>query len=291
MSDYLTRAIAREPGVRVLACVTTGLVRDAAERHGASPTVTAALGNALTGGALLGALLKVQQRVALKLEGTGPVEKLLVESDSYGRVRGYAGVPEADLPFVKGLPDIVRLIGRAGLLTVNKDVRLKGVVEGVVPLATSDVAGDLTYYLNQSEQIPSLMELGTVVDKTGEVVMAGGLLLQSLPPYRKDVITMLSDRIEELPPIADLLQGVKKPEKVLSLLAHGLSYVQIERRELRYECSCSRERSEAALIQLGREEIEALLAEEGQAVIDCHFCREQYTFDRQELADILANKL
>jgi len=271
--------------------VTTDLVRDAAEQHGASPTVTAALGNALTGGVLLGALLKVQQRVALKLEGTGPVEKLLVESDSYGRVRGYAGVPEADLPFVKGLPDIVRLIGRAGLLTVNKDVRLKGVVEGVVPLATSDVAGDLTYYLNQSEQIPSLMELGTVVDETGEVVMAGGLLLQSLPPYRKDVITMLSDRIEELPPIANLLQDVEKPEKVLSLLAHGLSYVQIERRELHYECGCSRERSEAALIQLGREEIEALLVEEGQAVIDCHFCREQYTFDRRELADILANRL
>lgn len=289
MSDYLIRAIAREPGVRALACVATDLVRAAAQLHQTSPTVTAALGSALVGGALMGALLKVQQRVALKFEGTGPVDKIIVESDSYGRLHGYAGQPAVDLPFVNGQPDIVRLLGRAGLLTVNKDVRLKGVIESVVPLATSDIAGDLAYYLEQSEQVPSLIEVGALVSEEGQVVVAGGLLCQSIPPHQPQAMEMLANRIQELPPIADLLLDVGKPEAVLALLATGLSFVEIERRELRFECDCSRERGMKALSMLGREELEVMLANEGEAVVDCHFCHRRYLFDRGDLEKILAD--
>ncbi len=289
MSDYLIRAITREPGIRALVCVATDLVRAAAQLHETSPTVTAALGSALVGGALIGALLKVQQRVALKFEGTGPVEKIIVESDSYGRLHGYAGQPTVDLPFISGQPDIVRLLGRAGLLTVNKDVRLKGVIESVVPLATSDINGDLAYYLNQSEQVPSLVEVGALVTEEGEVISAGGLLLQSMPPHQPQAMELLKDRLQELPPIADLLHDAGKPEAVLALLPSGLSYVEIERRELRFECDCSRERGLKALTMLGREELEVMLASEGEAVVDCHFCHRRYLFDRGDLEKILAD--
>jgi len=288
MSDYLVRAIAKEPGVRALVCVTTDLVREAAQRHGTSPTVTAVLGRTLTAGVLAGALLKVQQRVALKFEGNGPVRKMIVEADSYGRVRGYAAEPEVDRPFVNGRPDLVGILGQAGLLTVVKDVRLKDLVEGVVPLATSDIAGDLTYYLEQSEQIPSVVEIGVVVTEEGEVEMAGGLLIQSMPPYDTGTLTLLVDRIQELPPVEDLLRTGQAPEDILALLFQDISYMQLERRELRFNCDCSRERGEKALLMLGREELEHLLETEGQAVIDCHFCHERYVFDAEDLQEVLA---
>lgn len=288
MSDYLVRAIAKEPGVRALVCVTTDLAREAAERHGTSPTVTAALGRALTAGVLAGALLKVQQRVALKFEGNGPVHKIVVEADSYGRVRGYAAEPEVDRPFVNGQPDLVGILGQAGLLTVVKDVRLKDLVEGVVPLATSDIAGDMTYYLEQSEQIPSVVEIGALVTEEGEVEMVGGLLLQPMPPYDANAMAVLADRIQELPPIEDLLRSGKKPEDILALLFKDTNYVQLERRELMFRCDCSRERSEQALFTMGREELEYLLETEGQAVIDCHFCHERYLFDAEDLQAVLA---
>jgi molecular chaperone Hsp33 len=288
MSDYLVRAIAKEPGVRVLVCVTTDLAREAAERHGTSPTVTAALGRALTAGVLAGALLKVQQRVALKFEGNGPVRKIIVEADSYGRVRGYAAEPEVDRPFVNERPDLAGILGQAGLLTIVKDVRLKELVEGVVPLATSDIAGDLAYYLEQSEQIPSVVEIGAVVTEEGEVEMAGGLLIQSMPPYDPNSLALLADRIQELPPVEDLLRTGQAPEDILALLFQDMSYVQLERRELQFHCDCSRERGEQALLMLGREELEHLLETEGQAVIDCHFCHERYVFDAEDLQEVLA---
>ena len=183
MEDYLVRIIAREVGVRGLACVTTGLVNQICQKHGTAPTATAFLGRALTGGALMGALLKVQQRVAIKLEGTGPLRKAIVESDSYGRLRGYVGVPDLDLPLNLGQQDMTTAIGRAGLLTVVQDLKLKKLAEGVVPLETGEVDTDLMAYFDQSEQIPTAVSIGLSMNKDGTVAMSGGLLMQALPPH------------------------------------------------------------------------------------------------------------
>ena len=287
MEDYLVRIIARESGVRGLACVTTNLVNKICQKHETAPTATAYLGRALTGGALVGALLKIQQRVAIKLEGTGPLRKAIVESDAYGRLRGYVAVPNLDLPLKNGQPDYETAIGRAGLLTVVKDLRLKELAEGVVPLETGEVDADLMAYFAQSEQIPTAVAIGLMLAEDGTVAVAGGLLIQALPPHSDTIVHQLSDRLLELPPIAELLQSGKTPEGILAEVFSGIDYEVLEERPLRFECSCSRERSEKALITLGREDIQQLLENEGQAVIDCHFCHEQYVFDAFELELIL----
>lgn len=283
MEDYLVRIIARETGVRGLACVTTHLVNEICQKHGTAPTATAFLGRALTGGALMGALLKVQHRVAVKLEGTGPLRKAIVESDSYGRLRGYVAEPELDLPLKQGQQDMEEAIGRAGLLTVVKDVKLKELAEGVVPLENGMVDADLMAYFEQSEQIPTAVAIGLAMNEDGTVAMAGGLLVQALPPHDDEIVGQLNNRIQELPPVEQLLQNGKTPEDVLALLFTGIEYEVLEQRPLRFQCSCSRERSEKALITLGRETLEQLLAEEREAIIDCHFCHERYVFDAVEL--------
>ena len=287
MEDYLIRIIAREAGVRGLACVTTNLVNQICQKHGTAPTATAFLGRALTGGALMGALLKVQQRVAIKLEGTGPLQKAIVESDSYGRLRGYTAVPDLDLPLKQGRQDMTAAIGQAGLLTVVRDLRLKELAEGVVPLETGEVDTDLMAYFEQSEQIPTAVSIGLAMNEDGTVAVVGGLLVQALPPHDDEIVARLGDRIPELPPLEELLQSGKTPEDVLALLFDGIDYEVLEERPLRFQCDCSRERSEKALITLGREEIEQLLASEGQAVVNCHFCHERYVFDADELELIL----
>lgn len=287
MKDYLVRIIAREVGVRGLVCVITNLVNEICQKHGTAPTATAYLGRALTGGALMGALLKVQQRVAVKLEGTGPLQKAIVESDSYGRLRGYVAVPDLDLPLKQGRQDMTTAIGRAGLLTVVRDLRLKELAEGVVPLETGEVDTDLMAYFDQSEQIPTAVSIGLAMNEDGTVAVAGGLLIQALPPHDDQIVARLKERIPELPPIEELLGSGQTPEDVLALLFEGIEYEVLEKRPLRFQCDCSRERSEKALITLGREEIEQLLANEGQAVVDCHFCHERYVFDAVELELIL----
>ena len=287
MEDYLIRILAKEVGVRGLACVTTNLVNHVCRRHGTTATVTAVLGRALTGGALMGALLKVQQRVAIKLEGTGPLQKVIVEADSYGRIRGYPAVPDLDWPQQQGRYDMTGAIGRAGLLTVVKDLGLRELAESVVPLKTGATDTDLTAYLNQSEQIPSVVSIGIDVAEDGHVSVAGGILIQAIPPTDEAIIPQLANRILELPPVQTLLHSGKTPEDMLAILFEGIEYVTLEKRPLRSQCTCSRERSEKALVALGREELAALLETDGQAVVDCHFCHERYVFEREELELIL----
>jgi molecular chaperone Hsp33 len=287
MEDYLVRSLAKEAGLRGMACMTTNLVKELARRHGTAPTATVALGRALTGGVLLGSLLKMRQRLALKLEGNGPLHKLVVEADSNGQVRGYAAVPDVDLPQKLGEFNVPAALGRQGTLTVVRDLRLKELAEGVVPLVSGEIDEDLTYYLNQSEQAASLVKIGVYADETGEVEVAGGLLIQSMPPYNPELVQELAERLEEMPPVSQLLRSGKTAEDLLLLLFGSIPYRVLERRPVQFKCSCSRERTRAALATLGAEELESLLETEGQAVVDCHFCHEQYVFGREALEELI----
>jgi molecular chaperone Hsp33 len=287
VEDYLVRIITKDHSVRALACVTTNLVHEACHRHGTYPTAAAALGRALTGGALLGALLKTGQRVALKFEGNGPLKKIIVEAESNGLVRGYVAVPQVDLPSKAGKLDVASALGKAGLLTVTKDLRMKEPYQGIVQLYTGEIAADIAFYLTESEQIPSAVGLGVFVAPDWSVAAAGGFLIQSLPPVNEKVIERLIERIEKLPPITALLRGGKTPEEVLDLLFGGISFSTLEKFALAFRCSCSRERVEEALITLGRDELAALIDREEQTCVTCEFCREQYVFSREDLARLL----
>lgn len=287
MTDYIVRVVAKEAGLRGLACVTTNLVKDAAARHEASPTASAALGHILTAGLLLGTLLKIQQRVAIKVEGNGPLRKMRAEADSYGRVRGYVSPNDLTLPTPTPADDVAAAVGGLGLLTVVKDLRLREPVEGVVPLQTGKLDADLVFYLMQSEQLPSLVEIDAKLDHKGEVTVSGGLLFQTLPDHDPASLVALSERLDDLPPLGTLLANGQTPESILLNLLQDFEYEILETIPLRFECSCSWERSEQALVAIGRSELESLI-DEGEAVVDCHYCHARYVFDRKALKDLLA---
>jgi len=281
--DYLVRIITRTENVRAMACVTTGLVDEARRRHGAWPTASTALGRALSGGVLLGALLKTDQRVALRFEGNGPLQKILVEADSNGAVRGCVGVPEVHMVTAEGELDVAGALGHAGFLTVTKDLGLKAPYESVLQLYSSEIAEDLALYLTESEQIPSAIGLGVFVEPDNHVSAAGGFLIQSMPPVDEQLIDTLMERITKMPPITQLLHEGKTPEQMLEMLFAGIEYITLEKRELAFRCSCSRQKIENVLLSIGSEELTEILQKEGGTEVTCEFCREVYAFNREEL--------
>ncbi len=287
MKDYLVRVIARDVNIRGMACITTNLVDEARRRHGTSATASAALGRALTGGALLGALLKKDQRVALRFEGNGPLKKILVEADSRGAVRGYVRVPDVELPPRNGKLDVSGALGRKGLLVVTKDIRLKEPYSGMVEFASGEIAEDLAYYLTESEQIPSAVALGVYVSPTQAVTAAGGFMVQSFPPRDDEAVEEIITHIGKMPPVTELLRRGKTPEQILETIFEGIPFDFLLQHELSFQCSCSRERVERALITLGREEIATILENLGEADVKCEFCLESYYLSGSDLRGLL----
>jgi molecular chaperone Hsp33 len=277
----------QDGSIRALACVTTHLVDEACRRHGTYPTASAALGRALTGGALMGALLKSGQRQALKFEGNGPLKKIVVEAESNGVVRGYVGVPTVNLPSRDGKLDVAGAVGKEGFLRVTKDLRMKEPYTGIVRLYSGEIAEDLAFYLVESEQIPSAVGLGVFVEPDGTVAAAGGFLIQSLPPANEAIIDKLAGHIKELPAISELLRSGKTPEDLLGLIFADIPFTTLEKYVLAFRCSCSRERVEKALISLGLEDLASLLEQQEQTAVTCEFCHENYVFSREELERLL----
>jgi len=295
VKDYLVRAITKDGNIRGLACISTRLVADASTRQSAYPTAAVALGRALTGGALMGALLKGEQRVALKFEGNGPLKKIVVEADGEGNVRGYVAVPQVELDPRNGKFDVAGALGKAGFLTVTKDLMLKGPYRGIVQLHTSEIAEDLAYYLTESEQTPSAVGLGVFADPEG-VTAAGGFLVQSLPPAtterntedEPEVIEKLVGRIQNLPPVTEFVRGGNTPEDLLDLIFADIPYRILEKRDLAFRCSCHRKRVEQALISLGPEEIGRMAAQPEKTELTCEFCQRRYPFTPEDLKRLQA---
>lgn len=287
MKDYLVRCISQRGDVLGLACVTTGIVNVACRLHGTYMTASAALGRALTGGALMGALLKNDQRLALKFEGNGPLKKILVEADNEGSLRGFVGVPEIDLPLNKGKIDVAGALGRAGFLTVMKDLGFEEPYRGIVQLRTSEIAEDLAYYFTESEQIPSAVGLGVFIELDGSVSAAGGFLIQSLPPSNEEVIDTLIQHIDNIPALSSFFRSGKTPEELLECFFEGIPFHILEKRNLTYRCTCNREIIKRVLMSLGRDEIESIARELGETEIFCEFCRTVYQFSRKELDHLI----
>jgi molecular chaperone Hsp33 len=288
VSDYLVRIITRSGTIRALACVTTELVAEGCRRHGTRPTASAALGRALTGGTLFGALLKTGQRVALRFEGNGPLRKIIVEAESNGAVSGYVGAPDADLPDREGKLDVAGALGRAGFLTVTRDLGVKEPYRGTVQLHSSEIAEDLAWYLTTSAQIPSAVGLGVMVALDGAVTGAGGFLVQALPGHEEQDIDQLMERIGRFAGLSEQFARGMTPEELLERLFDEIPYDTLEKRALAFRCSCSRQRVERALIALGVEGLRHLIEEQGGADVACEFCRESYRFSRAELEGILS---
>ncbi len=287
MTDYLVRAISDKANVIGLASVTTGLVEEARRIHGTSRTASAALGRALTGGLLMGALLKKGQRLALKFEGNGPLKKIIVEADHDGTVRGFVGVPETEVPFKDEKLNVSGALGNQGLLTVIKDLGLKEPYQGVVNLLSGEIGEDIAFYYSESEQIPSAVGLGVFVEPDGKVSAAGGFLVQTLPPAEAKMVDRLIENIRKIPRVTEFFRDGKTPEALLADLFSGATCHVLGKTPLFFRCRCGQERVEKILVALGKVELRKMIEEQGRAEVTCEFCRTRYHFSREELENLL----
>lgn len=286
MSDTILRVLARDVGVRVQVGITTELAREATRRHDTAPLASAALGYGLTAGALLGATLKVGQRIALKFAGDGPLEKMVIEADSYGRVRGYVVRPDAVLSDRLDTAATAAAGIGSGLLTVAKDLRMKDLYQGTIALTGDGPQQDIARYLTQSEQVPSLLRLAVEMEDAGAIGAAGGLQVELMPGHEAGILARLAAQLDAMPPLEESLLAGQTSEEIVDRLLDGIDYLTLETRPVAFVCSCSHERSRKALMVLGADDILEMIVE-GEAVVDCHFCHERYVFSANELMAIL----
>ena len=283
MNDHIVRALSSAGGIRILACSIKHLAREICALQRASSTVCIALGRGLAGGALMGALLKPGQRVALKFEGNGPLQKMIIEADADGAVRGCVGNPAAEAEPLDGRWNVPGIIGRAGFLTVTKDIGMGGdPYHGMVQLRSSEIGDDLAYYLADSEQVPSAVGLGAALDEDGQVSFCGGFLVQTLPKAGESEIEGVLANIAALPPLADILQ-TNGPEALLGQIFGDIPYTLLETRNLFFRCGCNREKVERALLSLSMNELHDMIEKDGGAEVTCEFCRQTYGFDASDL--------
>jgi molecular chaperone Hsp33 len=285
MSDYLIRATAFDGKLRAFAAETTGLVEEMRRRHHTTPLATAALGRAVTAGIMMGAMLKGEEKLTIQIKGDGPIGQIVVDANAKGEVRGYVDNPHVDLPpNARGKLDVRGAVGE-GTLYVIKDLGLKEPYRGSVPLVSGELGEDFTYYFAKSEQTPSAVALGVLVERDGSVRKAGGFILQLLPGLNDDEITGIERKIAELPPVTSMLDEGAVLDDVLKRMVDSVQV--LDRSEIRFRCKCSRERVEQTLISLGRDEIEQLLREDGKAEVVCHFCNETYAYNGEQLHNLL----
>ena len=288
MNDYIIRATAANDQIRAFAAVTTEMVESAREHHNTSPVATAALGRLLTAGAMMGSMMKGEKDVlTLQIKAGGPLQGITVTADSQGNVKGYVGNPDVCIPAnSKGKLDVAGAVG-PGFLTVIKDMGLKEPYSGQVMLQTCEIAEDLTYYFATSEQVPSAVGLGVLMNKNNTVRQAGGFIVQLLPFAEEEVISKLEQNVQKISSVTSLLEEGHTPESLLEKVLEGFDIQIMEKTDTRFHCNCTRERVEKALISIGRKELNEMIQEGKPIEMNCHFCNTNYTFTVEELKEIL----
>ncbi len=287
-TDYLVRATAAGGQVRAFAATTRNTVEQARKAHNTSPVATAALGRLLTGGAMMGAMMKGEKDLlTIKIEGDGPIKGLMVTADSQGRVKGYAFHPQVMLPpNAKGKLDVGGALG-VGVLSVIKDLGMKEPYVGQTILVSGEVAEDLTYYFATSEQTPSSVALGVLMNRENTVRQAGGFILQMMPQASEEVVSGLEQKLKEVRSVSRLLDDGKVPEMILESVLGDWGLEVQSRMPVEFYCNCSRERIEKALASVGRQELQSMVDDGETIQVNCHFCNQNYAFTVEELRGLL----
>ena len=287
MKDYMVRATAANAQIRAFACTTRETVETARAAHNTSPVVTAALGRLLSAGVMMGSMLKGDDElITLQIKGDGPIGGLTVTADRNGHVKGYANVPDVILPAnAQGKLDVGGAVG-AGVLSVIRDMGLKDPYVGQTDLQTGEIAEDLTYYFAVSEQVPSVVGLGVLMNRDNTVRQAGGFIVQLMPGATEDEITRLEKNIGAMPGVTTLLQQGKSIPDILNMALDGFNPELLDSTRIDYCCDCSLDRVERTIRSLGKKEVEKLRDEDPIAEVNCQFCGKQYKVD---LNDLLKN--
>ncbi len=287
MKDYIVRATAAQGTIRAFATSSTELVDKAAKVHGLSPIATAALGRTLTAAGMMSRMLKGENdKLTIQIKGDGPLGGIVVTSDSSANVKGYVYNPIVDLPLNDhGKLDIRTAVGY-GYINVIKDMGLKKPYIGFSDLVSGEIADDLTYYFATSEQVPSTVALGVLVDANG-VRSAGGFIIQLMPGADEETIEKLENRLIGFPPVSKLLSQGTTPEEILEMLLDEMDPKIIEKVPCKFECNCSKERMERNLISIGKNDLLEILEDGQGAELQCHFCNTKYNFTHQDIEKLI----
>lgn len=287
MPDYLVKVAPTKAPVFACAAVTTKLVEEARKRHHTLPTATAALGRLLTGAALLSANLKNNQTLTIQIIGNGPLQEIFCEAEAKGNIRGFVRRPYIHLPLKNEKLDVSRAIGREGKLAVVKDLGLKEPYRGVVKLISGEIAEDLSYYLAISEQQPSAISLGVLIEKNNQVSAAGGFLIQPLPGTDANSIDKIEKAVKQLPPVSELIKKGNTPEMIIKKILPEFSFRVIERKSLQFACRCSKKKCRETLLALGQKELQFFISKGKFLPMRCTFCNTEYLFSVDELKKLL----
>ena len=288
MSDYIVRATAANNQIRAFAVTTKDVVETARQHHNTSPVATAALGRLLTGGAMMGTMMKNDQdMLTIQIKCEGPIKGLTVTADMHGNVKGYAENPEVILPpNSKGKLDVAGALD-LGVLSVIKDMGLKEPYVGQTILQTSEIAEDLTYYFATSEQVPSSVGLGVLMEKDNTVKQAGGFIVQVMPFIEESVLEKLEQNVSKITSVTSMLDKGYTPEQILEEVLEGLDVEFADKIPTQFACNCSKERVTKAIISIGKKDIQDMINDGKDIEVNCHFCNTQYTFTVEELKEIL----
>ena len=289
MTDYIVRATAADAQIRAFAATTKNTVEAARQAHNLSPVASAALGRTLTGGAMMGAMLKNEKdMLTIQINGDGPIEGIIVTADSKGTVKGYVGNPSVMLPpNYAGKLDVGAAVGY-GMLQVTKDMGLKEPYCGQTVIQTGEIAEDLTYYFASSEQIPSSVGLGVLMDKElANVRQAGGFIIQLMPFADDAVIEKLEKNLTCIPSVTTMLDDGMTPEDMLKKVLDGMEVEFTDTLPVEFKCNCSKEKVEKALISVGEKELKDMIADGKPIEVNCHFCNTNYNFSIDDLQKML----
>lgn len=283
MKDHLIKGMA--DGIRVFAAVTTDLVNEGIKRHQCLPPAAAALGRTMTGALLLAANLKTTECVTLKIQGDGPLGQVVADANADGFVRGYVTNPTANLPLNNGKLAVGRGVGR-GMLSVTRFTGLKQPFTGSSELISGEIAEDITHYLYVSEQTPSSVGLGVLIEKDFQVSAAGGFFIQALPGVEDTALDVLEKNLKVLKPVSQMIKDGLNAKDIIGEIFKDMNVNYFETTELNFKCQCSRTKIKQALISLGHDDLQSL-ADDGEAKLTCHFCNEKYQFNQNELEYLL----
>lgn len=288
MNNYLVKATGFDGMVRAYTSTTTDVIEEARRRHDSWATATAALGRTMTISTMMGAMLKGDDTLTVKVEGDGPLGAIVVDADTKGNVRGYVQQPQTDLPTNSfGKLDVAGAVGTTGTLSIVKDLGMKDYFTGQVELVSGEISEDFTYYFAHSEQIPSAVGAGVLINPDHTVLAAGGFIVQMMPGATEEVIEAVEKNITNMPSISESIEQGKTPEELLDLLFGDASYTILDKSPIMFTCKCSKERFEQAIVGLGTEEIQTMITEDKGAEAQCHFCNEIYHFSEEELMHCL----
>lgn len=286
MSDYLIRGIGE--GFRVLAVDSTDIVNEAVRRHGTLPTASAAFGRALTMGVIMGAMLKNEEKVTITIQGGGPIGAIVIDSNAKGHVRGYIGNPEVHFDLnEQGKLDVRRAVGTNGHINVAKDIGLKEHFIGSTEIISGELAEDFSFYFYSSEQVPSILALGVLVNPDNTIKAAGGYIIQVMPDATEERIDELQEMSKTFRPVSQLIDEGLKPEEIVNTLIGEDAWDKIGDMPVSFQCNCSKERFLDAISSLDPTEIMKMIQEDGGAEVDCHFCRNKIWIDKHELGALI----